>query len=710
MRTKQLSTFFFLFTLVVLFALPESTSAASYVNNNQVYTYEIMEQDIKELAQAYPDLISYKVIGKSEYGRNIYAVSLGKGTSVVQVNGSHHAREWMTTMVNMNMIDQYANAYKNGSSYHGYNVRSILNNSKIWFVPMVNPDGVTLQQFGLKKFPSSDHAAIKKMNDGSMDFRRWKANAKGIDLNRQYDADWNNICCSPGRPYFKNYPGPRANYAKETITMVDFTNKTKPEMVVSYHSSGEILYWDFHQTGSWYDRDHALAKYIGKTTGYSLVYPKGYQSGGGLTDWFISHYKRPAFTIEISPYVGETSVPLSYFSSIWNENKTIGLYAANEGHKLFLTKYNPVKAAATKKVNDAFLASKSLRPYHTSNLKTTADIKATTSFISLYNKTGSLIKTAEQSLPGLTKSDRDFLSQYIVEAKSRKLDAARFIDAVYVGDQLLEQKGRFASLINQNKIDDNFVVQYNAMSSSINKAEQVMSRIYGSQYRQLTRDKYISPSKIARESVIYEVSRYNLLKIIEKELNNEQLEQIEERFAVLERLEDRSVQIKEAGNKLYPGKYPDHPEIEEQLVTLRDSLIQQYKEIVGIDETVFFQEIEQLYADYESLTTISSDLSILDSIYHAEEQVTFIDESSLDAESKVLYDEAIIKLSELSTFKEVVLLGEEILVLQGEIEAGQSDEQKLALVNEKQQLFVEKISILVNESIKQLLQETYSIQ
>ncbi|MEC2077854.1 M14 family zinc carboxypeptidase [Metabacillus fastidiosus] len=581
MQKSILSAFFFLCICMLLSFSPEQASAASYINTKQVYTYEIMEQDIEELAKAYPDLIQYKVIGKSEYGRNIYAVSLGKGSSVSFINGSHHAREWMTTIVNMYMIDQYANAYKNGTSINGYNVRSILNDSTIWFLPMVNPDGVTLQQFGLKKFPKEDHDDLIKMNAGSTNFSRWKANAKGLDLNRQYDADWKNICCNPGKPYFKNYKGPKPHHAKEVTAVLDFVNEIKPEISVSYHSSGQILYWNFHQKGTQYNRDHALAKQIGRMTGYSLVYPKSNPSGGGFTDWFISHYNRPAFTPEIAPYVQETSPLLSVFPKVWNENKAVGLYVTKEGHKLFMGRYQSVQSAATKKVNNALLKSKALRPYHTTNIKTVSDLNISADFTNLFNDTGKLIKEAEQSLVNLTEADKTRLSIYIEEAKARRTDAARFIDAVNIGDKLLEQKAVFNRLLLQGKLDDTIVMNYNELSSSINKAEKVVSRIYGSEYRKLAGEKYISPSKISRESIIYEVSRYNLLGVIEDELEQQQYSQVKERFAMLERLEERSIQIKADGNKKYPGKYPDYPEIEAQLQIWKQSLAEKYKGVTN---------------------------------------------------------------------------------------------------------------------------------
>lgn len=713
---KLLFILFFLVGLGSLALIPSDASAA-YVSNNKVYTYEIMEQDIKELAKAYPDLIKYQVIGKSEYGRNIYAVSLGNGPSVVQINGSHHAREWMTTMVNMNMLEQYAQAYKNGKSIDGFNVKSIINQSTIWFIPMVNPDGVTLQQFGLKKFPSSDHKALIKANDGSMDFRRWKANGKGIDLNRQYDADWENICCNPGRPYFKNYKGPRQNYAKETIAMVDFINKTKPEIVVSYHSSGEILYWNFHQSGSRYNRDHSLAKQIGKMTGYSLIYPKANPSGGGLTDWFISHYKRPAFTVEIAPYVGETSIPLSYFPSIWNENKVIGLYTANEGYKLYMKKYSPVKSAATKKVNDAFLTSKSLRSYHTNKIKRMSDVTVSTSFMNIYNKTGSLITTAERSLSGLTSSDRAFLTTYIKEAKERKLEAARFIDAVKVGDKLSVEKKGFDNLVKKGILNASVVKEYDDLSYQIKKSEQVISRVYGGTYRNLFGEKYIVPAKISKEAVIYEISRYKLLTEIETDIANKDYKQAGDKLAMLGRLEKRSIQIKADGNKLHPGKYPDLPGIETQLVSLKEKLVALYEEAAGItnlkavNETI--TKVQQLYTNYQLIAELSEDLPLFKELHEID---AFIEEAAIKPDllnevTKAKYNTAIVQLQEVRKFEESVLLGEELLKLASEMdkleELGQPHEEQTFQYNSKKAQLEELISEIVVQSQKTILVEKY---
>jgi g-D-glutamyl-meso-diaminopimelate peptidase len=145
----------------------------------------------------------------------------------------------------MNMIEEYAISYTNNTNIGGYNTKSILSNTSIWFVPMVNPDGVTLQQFGLNAFPSSMHSKLKNMNDGSSNFKRWKANLDGIDLNRQYNAGWATIKSNVTHPYYMNHKGMYPEQAKETKMLVNFTYQIKPEIAVSYHSAGRILYWNY---------------------------------------------------------------------------------------------------------------------------------------------------------------------------------------------------------------------------------------------------------------------------------------------------------------------------------------------------------------------------------------------------------------------------------------------------------------------------------
>lgn len=322
--------------------------AASYVNPNQTYTYETMTSNIKTLAQKYPGLVQYRSIGKTPYGRDIWAVKLGRGDATVLYNASHHAREWMTTNIVMEMIDQYSERYVSNGTMDGYNVANVLNNTSIWFVPMTNPDGVVLQQKGLSAFPTSAHANLIKMNGGSKDFKRWKSNAQGVDLNRQYPARWEQISNNAKAPSYKDYKGSAPLVTKEAKAVSALTYLVDPEITNSYHTAGRILYYHFNYGTNTFEGDKTLGTTLANMTGYRLIPPDTQlSSGGGYKDWFIQTFKRPGFTFELAPYAGETNPPITIINEEWTRNKKAGLYMAVEGDKRWEKRITPVTKTIT---------------------------------------------------------------------------------------------------------------------------------------------------------------------------------------------------------------------------------------------------------------------------------------------------------------------------------------------------------------------------
>lgn len=186
LKKDVLMRIFLLLFILLLPGLP-LTVQASTVNTKVAYTYNTLTGDVRNLSKKYPDLITYHSLTTTSYGRKIWAIKLGNGDTSILLHGAHHAREWMTSALLMKMLETYADAYENNKTIRGINP-AILDNVSIWFVPMVNPDGVTLQQYGAYAFPAYIHAGLLEMNKGSYNFTRWKANLQGIDLNRQYPA------------------------------------------------------------------------------------------------------------------------------------------------------------------------------------------------------------------------------------------------------------------------------------------------------------------------------------------------------------------------------------------------------------------------------------------------------------------------------------------------------------------------------------------
>lgn len=286
-----------------------------------LYTYEQMTDDLIGITQSYPNVAHLVVIGETPYHRNIYAIEIGEGKPSVVISASHHAREWITTKVTMKMISSYCYAYQHRQSISGYPVRTILNQSAIWFVPMVNPDGVTLQQYGPDKFPFDTHALLIRWNQGRRDFAEWKANAKGIDLNLQYDGGWHWISHTARGPSSQGYKGEKPYQAEEVVALVNFLEWVHPMYEVSYHTSGNVIF-----SSPPPDKRYLISKDLADLTGYRVIAIKG--SYGGLTDWWNDSPDQVGVTIEMGPFSGERPVSPKYFYQLWRENRAVGLYLA----------------------------------------------------------------------------------------------------------------------------------------------------------------------------------------------------------------------------------------------------------------------------------------------------------------------------------------------------------------------------------------------
>ncbi|WP_197274738.1 M14 family zinc carboxypeptidase [Halolactibacillus sp. JCM 19043] len=295
--------------------------AVDLVQPKSIYSYEQMVKDIHELETNYSKIISTKVIGESVNNRDIYAVKLGNGEKKIMLNGSHHAREWMTTNVLMEMIDYYAATYVKNGSVNGLKMKDVLDDVSIWFVPMVNPDGVTLAQVGI----NAANSKLISYNYGSTNFQRWKSNINGVDLNRQYPYLWNSILYNKLTPSYENHKGSYPLSEPEVKSIYNFTNQMNFSATIAYHSSGEVIYSRYRHNPT----IREAVELIGRVTGYLPIDLSSSVSGGGYTDWFIGTKNRIGMTIEIAPLQNERPVPLYYWDSVWNKNKSVGIQLAN---------------------------------------------------------------------------------------------------------------------------------------------------------------------------------------------------------------------------------------------------------------------------------------------------------------------------------------------------------------------------------------------
>lgn len=250
-----------------------------------------------------------KIIGKTKFNRKIIAVEriLNKSFSTAILVSSIHARENISADVVLEMIKN--DLFKNIKHFN------------LSFILIANPDGVELQSGNLKSFPKKHQENLLKINGGSSDFSMWKANALGVDINNNFDANFGENKHAD-KPSSQGFIGKKAMSEKETKAIANYTKKKNPFITISYHTKGEEIYFNFFQDKQRLKRDEKIAKRFAKSTGYKIVNVEA-SSSGGYKDWCVSKLKIPALTIELGSDDLSHPITKNHLKEIYDKNKTI---------------------------------------------------------------------------------------------------------------------------------------------------------------------------------------------------------------------------------------------------------------------------------------------------------------------------------------------------------------------------------------------------
>ena len=156
-----------------------------------VFSSNLLYENLQILKQSYPFLQTGS-IGKSVLGKNIPFVRVGRGQKEVFYSASYHANEWITSIILLEFLYEYCNAIQTNSSIWNFNARRLFDSVSIYIVPLVNPDGVDLVTGALSP-TSPSYKQAEKISYGfaTIPFPDgWKANIRGVDLNLQFPAGW----------------------------------------------------------------------------------------------------------------------------------------------------------------------------------------------------------------------------------------------------------------------------------------------------------------------------------------------------------------------------------------------------------------------------------------------------------------------------------------------------------------------------------------
>jgi len=301
----------------------------------QYHTFPQIETIVQGIANDHPSITELTSLGTTYEGRDIWCLEISDNPGVdegepgIFFMGLHHAREWPTVEIALNICEELTSG--------SYN--TLVNSLRIWVIPCVNPDGYVY-----------DH-------DQGHDWRKNRRPVPGgigIDLNRNYGGSSNgdpwgswgsvgagSITNNPGESV---YCGPSPFSEIETQVIRDIFLENDIFASISYHTHGELVLIPWGYT---YDDPpddpyitqvgQQIAAQITRQSGSGTYTPQQgavlYPTTGDTDDWAYgyAHYVqgRPTFAYTVEA-CSSFHPPASVLDQVVAENWDGALVLLNE--------------------------------------------------------------------------------------------------------------------------------------------------------------------------------------------------------------------------------------------------------------------------------------------------------------------------------------------------------------------------------------------
>ncbi len=243
-------------------------------------TYTSMTSELQQISNDYSSIVYLESLGQSVQSREIWALKISDNPTMeevepeVRICGCHHGNEYMSVELPMELAWYLVQNY--GTDPY---VTDLVDNTEIWLIPMVNPDGRTA---------------------GS------RYNSNGVDLNRDYGYNWNGEGGSPS-PFSQPETQIIRNHALENNFVIS----------LSYHTTAAYInyIWNYKPQptpeepliAQWADEYHDLNPLLQPIAGYDW-----YQTHGDTNDFSYGCRGDIDTTIETA----NSNIP-----GVWNQNR-----------------------------------------------------------------------------------------------------------------------------------------------------------------------------------------------------------------------------------------------------------------------------------------------------------------------------------------------------------------------------------------------------
>jgi len=283
------------FTLVIAALIAPSITGMTFEKNNlnhEYYTYSQMTELLQDLEAQHPDIMKLESYGKTYEDRDIWFVKISDNVEIdedepgVLLLGAHHGDEQISFEILIFFINHLMENYEkentdndgdgsinedpiDGKDNDGDGqidedpsedrVRYAIDNTQIYMIPMINPDGVEAD-------------SRKNCNPDSR---------HGINTNRNFGYDWKYYDLFPnlfGDSWTSevtsgNYRGPFPYSETETQAVVRVAESFTINLSLSYHSGAEVVFYPWYHTTAKTSHEKlfiTIGEEMGEISGYPL--------------------------------------------------------------------------------------------------------------------------------------------------------------------------------------------------------------------------------------------------------------------------------------------------------------------------------------------------------------------------------------------------------------------------------------------------------
>ncbi len=207
----------------------------------QFHTFTQFDYLVRSFKKEYPHIVHLEKIGTGSVDEfPIWGIKISDNPDIdenepaVLFTATHHAQEPLGLELCLYLIDHLCTNYERNK-----HVKKWIDETEIWFVPIVNPDGYYL----IMDSNRSLHFWRKNLRDNNQN-SVFDPEIDGTDLNRNYDYNWHIESDSAHKSW--HYRGPFPFSENETQAIRNLTLREKFVFNLDFHSHGEvILYpWD----------------------------------------------------------------------------------------------------------------------------------------------------------------------------------------------------------------------------------------------------------------------------------------------------------------------------------------------------------------------------------------------------------------------------------------------------------------------------------